>query len=53
MLKNTCVRIAVILLLLIPLYYLVITLSRGVAGADGAWRPLEGSEPIVVARRRT
>lgn len=40
MLKNTYVRIALVIVLVIILYYLVITLARSTAGADDSQVPL-------------
>ena len=52
MLKNTYVRIAIFIVLVLILYYLVITLSRSVAGADDARMPLVGSERLEDAGER-
>jgi hypothetical protein len=43
MLKNVYVRIAVIIVLVILLYYLIIALARGTAGTDAPGIPPEGS----------
>ena len=49
MLNNTYVRIALIIVLVIILYYLVTTLARSVATGDDARVPLESSEPLADA----